>query len=189
MGVGADGGGRSRGFTRARLAAACPSRPADLAYVDVHGYRVLRWNPERVEMLEHRRVVGALPDEHVHHRNGDKLDNRPGNLERLTPAAHAAAHRAVTDEALVELYASGLSQVEVGRAVGLHASQVSRRIRAAGADVRPARPHDETIVALHDAGRTSPQIRAALGVSRSTVTVALARNGRRGRPGRPRSGS
>lgn len=35
-------------------------------------------------------------DEHVHHRNGDPLDNRIENLEVMDKRAHARLHRLVT---------------------------------------------------------------------------------------------
>jgi hypothetical protein len=50
---------------------------------------------------EHRYVAEQkmgrrlLPNEVVHHINHDKQDNRPGNLEILTRAAHRFEHRSV----------------------------------------------------------------------------------------------
>ena len=59
-----------------------------------HGYRIVTVRPEerwlacgRTSELEHRLVMARLlgrsltPDESVHHRNGDRLDNDPRNLE------------------------------------------------------------------------------------------------------------
>lgn len=58
-----------------------PDHPrAHNGYVYQH---VLRWEE----------VHGPVPDGHqVHHRNGDKTDNRTGNLELLSAAEHARRH-------------------------------------------------------------------------------------------------
>lgn len=73
-------------------------RPARL---DTRGY-VLVWEPDHPNkgfkgwMYEHRLVVEAVlgryleTDEHVHHVNGVKDDNRPENLEVMAANDHAA---------------------------------------------------------------------------------------------------
>lgn len=69
------------------------------ALLDAHGY-VKVWDPTHAThhsgwVLEHRLVVEQIlgraltPDEHVHHLNGDKTDNRPENLAVLSPGAHS----------------------------------------------------------------------------------------------------
>lgn len=69
----------------------------------------LRFVPGRVDapsrtsragawVLEHRLVIERQqgrhlePDEHVHHRNGDGLDNRTENLELLSKSEHMRLH-------------------------------------------------------------------------------------------------
>jgi hypothetical protein len=60
------------------------------------GYRVHTVNGKRIP--EHRsvmaRVIGRslTPDEHVHHINGRRLDNRPENLMILTNQEHKLLH-------------------------------------------------------------------------------------------------
>jgi hypothetical protein len=69
--------------------------------IDTHGY-VMVWEPthpnnfSRGWIYEHRlvaeRTIGRYlrSDEHVHHINGIKDDNRPENLEVMDGIAHAA---------------------------------------------------------------------------------------------------
>lgn len=67
------------------------------SYVRPDGYRAVKVGIRRYQ-LEHRLVVEAAirrplrEDEEVHHRNGDKLDNRLENLEVLSPTAHQERH-------------------------------------------------------------------------------------------------
>jgi hypothetical protein len=50
--------------------------------IQVDGYQA----PARAEVVVHRWLVGAKPDEYVDHKNGDKYDCRRGNLRICTHA-------------------------------------------------------------------------------------------------------
>jgi hypothetical protein len=51
-----------------------------------------RWDKEHVLVAERQIGRRLLPDEHVHHINGVKTDNRPENLYVCTRAQHSRAH-------------------------------------------------------------------------------------------------
>jgi hypothetical protein len=82
-------------------------------------------------------------DEHVHHINGEKRDNRPENLEIVDPGEHARHHMYQVPKKpelrarIVALHQSGTSQAEIARSVGRAPSTVSRHLQAAAGNPRP----------------------------------------------------
>ena len=161
------------------------------------GYVRLRWRVgprDYVEVFEHRWVAGAHGDAsvQVHHRNGVRDDNRPENLEVVTPAAHGAEHRSIDRQCVMDLYAAGLSCVQVAAQVGADASYVFRLLVAAGVSIRPGSTYstidiDESLVErLHTAGVRVGRIARLLGVSQIVVQRVVDQLGLTPhRPGRP----
>jgi hypothetical protein len=74
-----------------------PQGPYGQGYVDAQGYRRMPTGTKK-GILEHRLVMEQAigrplrPEETVHHKNGDRLDNRIENLE-LWASAHAPGQR------------------------------------------------------------------------------------------------
>jgi hypothetical protein len=154
-----------------------------------HGYIVLRWYPKGgtdvVEIKEHRLVAGAKPGDHVHHKNGIKDDNRPENLEIISPSEHSKLHQTKHDVGeMARLYFDcGMSSTDVGKLVGCDASQVSRRLRAAGhklrtaSEISAAKINEAHIKEFVDAGFGEKTISRVTGIPTWSVAAALGRNG------------
>lgn len=96
-----------------------------------HGYRVVPVPPELRHLtngepsaLQHRLVMAQLlgrplyADESVHHRNGDRLDNSPDNLElwsRWQPRGQRAQDKVAYAIALLDRYAPHIVRRRRGR--------------------------------------------------------------------------
>ncbi len=103
-------------------------------------------NPTTEQRVVMERHIGRplLSDEHVHHINGDKRDNRIENLEIMDPREHTRLHhygvpkKPGTRSRIVALRDEGLTQAEIAAAVSLDRSTVNRHLRAASGNPRPA---------------------------------------------------
>lgn len=77
------------------LQPSCYLKNKRVGYINSGGYRAITVGGK--ELLEHRLVAEQtlgrqiLPFEDVHHINGDKLDNRPDNLEVVTKREHTVS--------------------------------------------------------------------------------------------------
>lgn len=58
----------------------------------VDGYLFITVDGKQVRA--HRVIAGASPDQHVHHLDGDRLNNDPGNLTLMSPGDHHRTHDA-----------------------------------------------------------------------------------------------
>jgi hypothetical protein len=65
--------------------------------ISTYGYR--QYFRENKRIYEHRDIAEQMlgrtlrPNETVHHKNGNKTDNRPDNLEIITRSEHMRLHR------------------------------------------------------------------------------------------------
>lgn len=111
------------------------------------GYTIFRWKVGRrvyVEALEHRVVAGRdLP--HVHHKNRDRMDNRPENLQSLTPLDHGAEHATVNFKEAAALYNAGWSLPKLGRHYGVHTVTVMRGLKRRGVVMRAPGHHHRAL--------------------------------------------
>ncbi len=160
------------------------------------GYIVLRWKTgvrTYLDALEHRIVNGRITTaEHIHHINHSTTDNRPSNLEGLTPKEHREKHSRVDWVDAWRLYKQGSSTIEVGDKLGCSASQISRGLRQRGHTLRDpgvARRlilDTGRIVELFLAGMPPRRIGELFGVSDSPIRRILQDEGIPPRqPGRP----
>lgn len=167
-------------------------RGADMAdaippsYVKPEGYVRVRipGHPEADQWgwaYEHRVVAhdhfGPIPlGCQVHHVNRDRSDNRPANLQIVTPEEHGEEHRVVDYRTATDQYVSGRSTLVVAAELGVSHSTVNRALSVSGVDRRTISEakrvavDDERLIRLHSTpGYRVPQIANALGVGAGVV--------------------
>lgn len=98
-----------------------------------HGY--IRWGKSYVHRIVAEAWYGPIPPgHHVHHKDGDKSNNHPDNLQIMSASAHqrghGSEHRVWSDEmdaVLVSSYRAGITTSKIARAVGMSKQSVNNR--------------------------------------------------------------
>lgn len=186
-------GGSSTSRTKAGyVRELCPGHPA----ADSAGF-----------VLQHRLAMELelgrflRPDEHVHHQNHRKDDNRPANLLLTTPSAHRSLHAAdrprttpptkpprwpavaALTEELVRGALHGRSTAQAATILGVHPMTLRNRwghLLAKRASPDVLFPHRVVVLRLLSGGATCLEVGLAFGVHEETVRASVRRWSRRG---------
>lgn len=172
--------------------------------VDSYGYVMIKkhnhpYSQSSGYIREHRLVMEVelqrylTADEIIHHKNRDKSDNRPENLEVVDMAEHRRIHN-IEDriyeskydlELIRELYLEGYSTRKIAEMIGIGKSTVGYYVRKWGIsrtglsgsvhlnnplNERKITDHEiETINMLRKSGMTVKEIENKVGYSRDTI--------------------
>lgn len=150
------------------------SRPG--LYRSGHGYMRLRWKVgthKYVEAYEHRLALG-LPDCHVHHKDEDKANNEPANLEPLTAAEHRRRHVGA------QPWRDGYRVPSARRWMvwgGLKSAMAYEKHQRRLAREASRRQFSAELAEHYAAGLTTVQIAELVGIHESNVYLALRKQG------------
>jgi len=154
------------------------------------GYEVIRHtvDGEEKSVQLHRLValldndISDLVGKHVHHKNGIAWDNRPENLEVLSPSDHRDEHLNLDsnntpwrdENVLREFAENGLSTVAIGEELGCTCETVRRWMNKFDIETEHTRGkpwHDEdTLRSMYVSGMSTTEIGDELGCSAQTVS-------------------
>ena len=167
------------------------------------GY-ILVYSPTHVHatkkgyVAEHRKVMSDYLGrkleswEHVHHKDGDKLNNSLDNLELLSNVEHMKEHMShkkkvlpSEEKQIVDLYQYGFSTVEIGNMFSTSPGTISRYLKLNGLsemlDSRVAKylssEEAEELVFLYSTGVAPGELAKEYGISFSSVCYHLRKSG------------
>lgn len=160
-------------------------------------YRIIRVmiDGRSKQVLEHRYVMEQhlgrklLRSEHVHHKDGDGLNNAIENLEVMSPRDHQHHHLMGTRKWPVDegakLRADGWSLQSIADHYGVAMQSVLKAFRVRGIPTKNDRKHQkpswdvEAAKQMRDAGKSWAEIGRAMGVTGAAISIVFRRRGLR----------